>query len=96
MHNATGAMGIGMAGYAYGQQSTVTGQLKDSLANPTLLRNAKPGDPNDRDAPTGLEISNKVDDRGHYKQHHLQVKGGKDIWNGVGVAEEHVGKVAGV
>ena len=94
MHNATGAMGIGMAGYAYGQQSTVTGQLKDSLANPTLLRNAKPGDPNDRDAPTGLEISNKVD-RGHCKQHHLQVKSGKGIWNGVGVAEEHVGKVAG-
>jgi RHS repeat-associated protein len=95
MHNATGAMGIGMAGYAYAQQTTVTGQLKGSLANPALLKNAKPGDANDRDAPTGLEITNKVDERGHYKQHHLQVKNDKGIWKGIGVAEEHVKPMGG-
>jgi RHS repeat-associated protein len=95
MHNATGAMGIGMTGYAYVQQTIVTGQLKGSMANPALLRNAKPGDPNDRDAPTGLEITNRVDDRGFYKQHHLQVKDGKGIWKGTGIAEEHVEARAG-
>jgi hypothetical protein len=89
-NTAAGAIGIGMGGYAYAQQTTVTGQLKGSLANPALLRNAKPGDPNDRDAPTGLEITNKVDDRGFYKLHHLEVKDGKGIWKGTGIAEEHV------
>ena len=95
MHNATGATGIGMAGYAYTQQTTVTGQLKGSLANPALLNNAKQGDPNDRDAPTGLEITNRVDDRGFYKQHYLQVKDGKGIWKGIGIAKERVEQKGG-
>ena len=94
-NTAAGAIGIGMGGYAYAQQTIVTGQLKGSLANPALLKNAKPGDANDRDAPTGLEITNKVDDRGHYKVHHLQVKNGKGIWKGIGVAEEHVKPIGG-
>jgi hypothetical protein len=94
-NTAAGAIGIGMAGYAHVQQTTVTGQLKGSLANPALLKNAKPGDADDRDAPTGLEITNKVDDRGYYNQHHLRVKSGKGIWKGIGVAQEFVEKRGG-
>ena len=75
-------------------QVTVTGQLAGGPADLRTLKNAKPGNLNDRDAPNRLELG-EVDNYGHYKVQHLQLKHNSSDLTGMGVAEEHVVKKSG-
>ncbi len=75
---------------------TVTGQVIGGAADPRMLKNATPGELNDREAPTGLELQpKKTEDYEYYKMHHLQLKHGNGGLWGKGWAEEHVEKVSG-
>jgi RHS repeat-associated protein len=74
----------------------VTGQVQGGMLDPRLLQNVKKGEPNDREAPTGLELQpKKTKDHGHFKEHHLQVKHGKSDLRGKGWAVEKVEKISG-